>query len=52
MRSIALIVPNINYGGTERVAQLLANFLISKDYFVSVLTMGYKSYPFKLIVIT
>ena len=45
---VAIFVPNINQGGTEKVGQLLANFFLAESICVTVITMGGKKYPFKI----
>ena len=35
---IAVFVPNINKGGTEKVGQLLANFFVAESICVTLIT--------------
>ena len=43
---IGIFVPNINQGGTERVAANLVNGFTSKGFEVILITMGNKEFPF------
>ena len=41
-KKIAIFVPNVKQGGTDRVAQRLANYFSSKDIIVTIFTMSDK----------
>ena len=46
--SLALIVPNVNPGGTERVCQRIANYLNDAGYSVVVISMANNDFPYDL----
>ena len=46
-KKLAIFVPNVNSGGTERVAQRLANYFSSKDIKVTIFTMSDKDFPYE-----
>ena len=45
---IAILVPNCNPGGTERVCQRIANYLFDSGYPVIVISMANRDFPFSL----
>ena len=47
-KKIAIFVPNVNPGGTERVAQRLAIYFGSKNIEVTIFTMSEKDFPYDL----
>lgn len=45
---VGVLVPNCNAGGTERIAQIFAEYLIKLNYEIVIISMAKKKLPYKI----